>query len=48
MLLSSYWGEVDDREVYMFAYKVAAVGWLIVVTCTIIAGFTLAEKLLSQ
>jgi hypothetical protein len=32
----------------MFAYQVAAVGWLIVGACTIIALFTLAEKLLSQ
>jgi hypothetical protein len=32
----------------MSAYSVAMVGVLIVVACTIIAGWTLAEKLLSQ
>jgi hypothetical protein len=32
----------------MFGYKVAAVGALIAVACTIIAVVTLAEKLLSH
>jgi hypothetical protein len=32
----------------MFAYNVAAVGWIIVTACTIIAVVTLTEKLLSQ
>jgi hypothetical protein len=32
----------------MFGFQVAAVGWLIVVACTIIAMITLAEKLLSH
>jgi hypothetical protein len=32
----------------MFGYQVAMLGVLIVVACTLIAGWTLAEKLLSQ
>jgi hypothetical protein len=39
---------MDDREDKMVGYRVAAVGSLIAIGCTIIAVVTLAEKLLSQ
>jgi hypothetical protein len=32
----------------MLGYQVAALGILIVAACTLVAGWTLAEKLLSQ
>jgi hypothetical protein len=39
---------MDDREDKMVGYQVAAVGSLIAVGCTLIAVWTLAEKLMSQ
>jgi hypothetical protein len=39
---------MDDREDNMSAYSVVVLGVLIVVGCTLIAIWTLAEKLLSQ
>jgi hypothetical protein len=39
---------MDDRENGTSAYSVVVLGMLIVVACTLIAIWTLAEKLLSQ
>jgi hypothetical protein len=39
---------LDDRRINMVGSRVAAVGALIAIGCTIIAMVTLAEKLLSQ
>jgi hypothetical protein len=45
-------GEMDDRDrnidSSIFGYWVTTLGVLVVIACTLIAGWTLAMKLLSQ